>query len=146
VRLTDVPIRSANQHDAAAIAALLADLGYPTAPEEVRRRLARLGDGDRVLIADGGLIALHLVPRIAEGGPLARITALVVGSAHRRSGLGRALLAAAEHVASEWGCTQLEVSTALRPERAAAHAFYRTAGFDDSSTHSARYWKRLPVG
>ncbi len=136
-------IRPARPEDAAAVARLLAELGYPSTPQEVAQRIDALGGADAVLITDGALIALHRVPLLAEGGASARITALVVAAARRREGLGRALLAAAEEVARRWGCDLLEVSSGRRPERDPAHAFYLAAGFEDTAQRSARYWKWL---
>jgi GNAT superfamily N-acetyltransferase len=138
-----VTVREARPEDAAAIAALLGELGYPADPEAVAERLARMGPGDAVLIADGGLVALHRIPLLAEGGALARITAFVVAAGHRRTGLGTALLTAAEEVARTWGCDRIEVASGRRPEREAAHAFYLAAGFEETTRRSARYWKEL---
>ena len=136
-------IRPATPDDAAAIAELLRALGYPASPARVLSWLGELGDADRVLVSDGGLIALHRIPRIAEGSPFVRITALIVSPERRREGLGRALLGAAEEIARGWGCELLEVSSALRPERDAAHRFYPAVGFERASEHSLHYWKRL---
>jgi GNAT superfamily N-acetyltransferase len=136
-------VREAGPDDAGAIAALLGELGYPADPSAVTDRLARMGSADAVLLADGGLVALHRIPLLAEGGAVARITALVVAPSRRRAGVGRALLAAAEEVARSWGCWRAEVSSGRRPERDAAHAFYLAAGFEETTARSTRYWKEL---
>jgi GNAT superfamily N-acetyltransferase len=136
-------IRQATPADAPLIARLLAQLGYPATSAAVRERLARLGEVDRVLLCEEGFVAVHRVPLVAEGGCCARITALVVAVGHREAGVGRALVAEAEALAREWGCGLLEVSSARRPERLAAHSFYPALGFDDSGRDSIRYWKRL---
>ena len=136
-------IREATAEDAGLISGLLEELGYPATPAEVRKRLAELGGDDRVLICERGFVSLHRIPLLAEGGCLARITALVVFERHRGGGVGRALVGAAEAVARAWGCYLLEVSSGRRTERAAAHRFYPALGFEDSSAHSVRYWKRL---
>lgn len=52
-------------------------------------RLRSLSDADRILITEGGLIALHRIPLLAEGGAFARITALVVAPGQRNSGIAR---------------------------------------------------------
>src|SRR3954464_9648750 len=138
-------VRHAGDGDAEVIARLLGELGYPPPPPQVRERLRSLGDGDRVLLAgDGaGLVALHRIPRLAEGGQFARITALVVSAERRGQGVARRLLEAAEHPPRGWGCDLLEVSSGRRPERDAAHAAYRAAGFADAADHSVRYRKKL---
>jgi GNAT superfamily N-acetyltransferase len=136
-------IRPALPEDASVIAELLGALGYPATADQVRRRLSALGDSDCVLLTDGGLIALHRIPRLAEGDTLARITALVVTPERRGKGVGQALLRAGEEVARRWGSHLLEVSSGRRPERDAAHRFYPAEGFADADTQSVRYWKRL---
>jgi GNAT superfamily N-acetyltransferase len=125
------------------VAELLGELGYPAQPGIVEERLRALSDADCVLLAEGGLIALHRIPRLAEGGAFARVTALVVAPGQRRHGVARALTEAAEEVARGWGCDLVEVSSGRRSEREAAHAFYRASGFEDTGHGSARYWKRL---
>lgn len=57
-------IRRARIEDAPTIAALLAELGYPASDAEVEDRLDHLDGSDCVLIAPGGLIAQHRVPRL----------------------------------------------------------------------------------
>jgi GNAT superfamily N-acetyltransferase len=99
-----VEIRRARATDTLTIAALLTELGYPTTAAEAEDRLSHLDGSDCVLITAGGLIALHRVPRLAEGSPFARITALVVAGDRRGQGIARALLRAAEGVAGDWGC------------------------------------------
>jgi GNAT superfamily N-acetyltransferase len=138
-----VEIRPAQPGDVPAIARLLNDLGYPSSSREVRERLGSLDSCDRVFVTDGGLIALHRIPRVAEGGALMRITALVVAPERRGQGVGRALLHTAEETARQWGCDLIEVSSGRRAERDAAHAFYSAMGFEDSVARSVRYWKRL---
>ena len=136
-------VRRAAREDAPEIAELLSALGYPAVPLEVERRLSMLDDSDAVLVTAGGMIVLHRIPRLAEGDAITRITALVVAPERRGEGIGRALLAAAEGVARRWGCNLIEVSSGRRLERNAAHAFYRSAGFEDTAARSVRYWKQL---
>lgn len=145
-RLRAVEIRDATSGDAARVAELLTALGYTSAPGELCERLDALGDADRVLIAGdcAGLVALHRVPNLPEGGSFTRITALVVAPRRRRNGVARALLDAAERAARDWGSAFLEVSSGRRPERDAAHRLYQASGFRDTEPHSVRY--RKPLG
>lgn len=136
-------IRRARATDAPTIAMLLTELGYPTSAAEVKDRLGSLDGSDCVLVTRGGLIALHRVPRLDEGSPFARITALVVAADQRGQGIARALLGAAEDVARDWDCRLIEVSSARRRERDAAHLLYAAAGFEDTGERSVRYWKSL---
>jgi ribosomal protein S18 acetylase RimI-like enzyme len=128
--------RPATVEDAAAIAPLLAELGYPVAAEELRHRLPRLlaGPANGVLLAEGNdgpaaLIAYSLIHHLERSRPSCRITTLVTDPAKRRRGAAAALLAAVAEIAAAAGCERLEVTT--RPERAEALAFYLDAGFEE---------------
>jgi GNAT superfamily N-acetyltransferase len=129
-------VRPASVDDAAAIAPLLAELGYPTEPEEVRARLARVvaGRATGVLLAEidgapAALIAYQLIEHLERPQPTCRITTLVTAPDHRRRGAAATLLAAVEEIARETGCERLEVTT--RPHRDDALGFYLDAGFEE---------------
>lgn len=143
-------VRDATPLDADAVAGLLTQLGYPTSEVKAAERLAILADhpGARVLVADSpqgvvGVVSFQVIPLLAEGGSFARITALAVDPDQWRKGLGSLLLVAVEDGARNAGCTLVEVSSGRRPERDAAHAFYRGHGYQDIADRSTRYWKRL---
>jgi GNAT superfamily N-acetyltransferase len=135
-------IRAATPDDAPVVAALLAELGYPSEVTAVRERLAAT---DLVLLSepDAGLVALQRIPRLAEGGWFVRITALVVAEPSRGRGVGGALLAAAEAQAREWGAAMVEVTSGRRRERDAAHRLYLTAGYGDVADVSVHYRKAI---
>jgi len=129
-------VRPASAEDAAAIAPLLAELGYPVEPETARARLDRItaGAGRGVLLAEvdgvpAALIAYQLIEHLERPAPTCRITALVTDPEHRRRGAAARLLAAAEELARGQGCDRLEVTT--RPDREDALAFYLGAGFTE---------------
>ena len=128
-------VRAATEKDAAALAPLLGELGYPVATEallsRMRRMLAR--DDQKILIAerDGaalGLLALHVFPVLAYDADLALIMALVITQKTRGLGIGRALIDHAESMAKSLGASRLMVTTHNR--RADAHAFYERLGFE----------------
>lgn len=127
-------IRAAHASDAAALANLCTQLGYPTSPDSIPARLTRLdGDADvRVLVAVDdnaviGLATVHLRFTMNHETPLAQLTMLVVDERVRARGVGRALVGAAEAWARERGCKRFVVTTALR--RTDAHAFYEKLDF-----------------
>jgi GNAT superfamily N-acetyltransferase len=141
-------IRAAHREDAVAIAALLEQLGYPQEPGAVDARLTSwlADDSSRVLVAESGgtpvgVIALHVCPYFERPGRWARVTALAVDERHRRAGLGGELLAAAEEIARELGCSAVEVT--CRRERDAAQAFYHSRGYEDVCARSARFERVL---
>ena len=129
-------VRSAASGDAARIAELLTELGYPVGADEVAKRLAYWlpDDASQLLVAevDGlivGSISLHAIPYLERSGRWLRIESLVVDARMRRVGAGRTLMAAAERQARAWGCLQIEVTS--KRSRDDAHAFYDELGFED---------------
>jgi GNAT superfamily N-acetyltransferase len=136
-------VRHATAADAPVLAALAAELGYPTSPAAAEARLAELaGERSAALVtvdrggAVVGLLTLAVV-RYVHRPPDARITSLIVTREVRGQGHGTRLLRAADRLAHAWRCARLEVTSGFRlPE---AHAFYRARGFVESAhrfTHS----------
>ena len=130
-------VRAAGAADAAAIAGLLAELGYEAAPAEVEGRLGGL-ERSAALVAEldgdtAGVLTLSMVPVLHEPGDWCRITMLVVAERARRRGLARALVGEAEKIARDHGCVRIEVTSA--PHRAGAHDLYRDAGYGQVSEH-----------
>ena len=139
-------IREATAADAAVIAELMTQLGYPCTAGEARLRLGYwLGDpASRVLVAerDGrvvGCLSAHAVPYLERTGWWARIESLVVAESARGTGAGRALVEAAEDVAREWGCLAVEVTSARG--RADTQAFYPRMGYRGVCDRSERFFK-----
>jgi GNAT superfamily N-acetyltransferase len=131
-------VRPCRPKDAAAVSALLGELGYEVTPEAAAERVRRLMDtgldATFVAIDDGrplGLIALHRCQMIQYRAPVTRITALVVDQQARRRGIGRLLVDHALRWAEQRECELVELTSAL--DRAEAHAFYRDLGFEPNS-------------
>ena len=141
-------IRVARMTDAAALAELLTDLGYPHDQDDARARL-RLWAGDpqgSLLVAEDeervvGFVAVHAVPFVERTGHFARVTGLSVRPESRRAGIGRRLLQAAEEWAAAHGCSAVEITS--RRTRADAHAFYRDVGYEDVCDRAARFSRAL---
>lgn len=147
-----ITIRSVTDDDAPQLAVLLGQLGYPATPDEVRARLAYwAADSGGALLAAGpdtvaggalaGVAALHAVPFLEHTGYRGRLVALVVDTAYRGSGVGRALLAAAERRARALGCRDIEITSAR--DRLVAQGFYARMGYEDVCGRAARFVKRL---
>jgi GNAT superfamily N-acetyltransferase len=135
-------IRDGLLEDGDAIARLLDQLGYPSAPDAVLSRLERLRIvGDRVVVAelDGrvvGLAQLHVSPVIEYERPAAKIGALVVDESHRGQGIGRALVEAMEDEARRRRCVMLFLTSSGR--RDDAHEFYRRVGLEETGRRFAK--------
>lgn len=136
-------LRTATSADAASIAGLLTELGYPSDEAATAGRLeVLLARADHeVLVADlagsvVALCALRVEPSLIREGPQGRITALVVAEEHRGRGIGEALVRAAEGWLVERGAGRVVVNTALH--RAGAHAFYDRLGYTRTGTRFAR--------
>jgi GNAT superfamily N-acetyltransferase len=145
-----VEVRPATVEDAAAIAPLLAELGYPTEVPELRARLARIiaAEPTGVLLAEvdrslAGLIAYQLIQHLERPSPTCRITALVIDARHRRRGGARALVEAVAEVARGHDYDRLEVTT--QPDRADALALYLELGFEERPRRLVR-WARHDGG
>jgi GNAT superfamily N-acetyltransferase len=126
-------IRGASLADAAAIAALNGELGYPSSADEVTRRLAALveSDADALLVAEdrGRLVGwahVALKPSVLEVAS-AQLMGLVVTQMERSNGIGRTLLLAAEGWARERGVERMIVASRVTRER--AHRFYEREGY-----------------
>ncbi len=128
-------IRAMVAADAAAVADLAAQLGYPTDVAAMGERIGQVGSiGDRVALlvavddTDRPLGWAHVELRdTLVAAPAAQLMALVVGDGDRNKGIGRDLLTAAETWAAGHGSRTVQVAT--RVTRNDAHRFYRREGF-----------------
>jgi ribosomal protein S18 acetylase RimI-like enzyme len=141
-----VALREPIPEDAAAIAALLDELGYPTTAEQAAERLARIvADPSTVAyVAEvegevAGLGALHAQNLVERDECGCEVAALVVGERFRRRGIGELLMRAIEDEARARGARYVVLNTAHR--RADAHAFYEALGYEHTGR---RYAKKLP--
>ena len=125
-------VRAARLADAAALAELSTQLGYPSSETQVRERLRLLHDPERTLLVaetgDGvaGFIDVH-VQRTVEEDPYGEVGGLAVADGQRSAGLGRVLLEAAAAWSRERGLAHLWIRANLA-RGAAAHGFYEHVG------------------
>lgn len=135
---SQVTFRLAQASDAAAIAALFTDEGYPAGPSDIVARLGHFDDEvSRVLVAEHegdilGFIAVHAMPRFEHDDRILRILALVVDAGARERGVGKALMGEAERVGRELGAAFVELTAGHhRPE---ARHLYESLGYDSTVT------------
>jgi GNAT superfamily N-acetyltransferase len=127
-------LRRASAADATSIGELLGQLGYPASGPDVAERLVSLEAfvDAVVFVADldggvAGVVSGHLFPVLHQSHRAAYVTALVVGDAARRKGVGAMLVAAVEEWARQHGAARISVTSALH--RDDAHAFYEALGW-----------------
>ena len=127
-------IRPMRDTDAARVAALTTQLGYPVTAEELARRLAgvRTHHGHELLVAvdreDRAIGWIHVARHpTLESSEVAVIHGLVVDESARSGGIGRALVDAAEAWSREHGATSIIVRS--RSTRRRAHRFYQKIGY-----------------
>jgi GNAT superfamily N-acetyltransferase len=110
---------------------------------------AATGPDGGVIVVEGrhgslaGFASYRSVYFFEDGAPRCRITALTVDEGARRSGVAGVLLEEVERRARSHGCTEIEVASARRPERDAAHHLYPAAGFEDATSTVGFYSRRL---
>lgn len=134
-----VRIRPMKTDDAAAVARLSGELGYPAAAGEIAARLAGLSGrpAGALLVAEsaaGEVIGWIHVSEDATltDGPIAEIRGLVVDSRMRGHGVGRELVGAAEGWAASRGYPRVRVRSRIARED--AHRFYGSAGYSIAKT------------
>jgi len=144
-----VRLRPMSRFDAGCCRTLLTQLGYEMTEAELERRFDEVSSAPEhsLLVAEtaGQVVGLmHVFARPALENPReAVVQAIVVDEGLRRAGVGRLLMAAAEHWASERGCRSVVLSSNIA--RAPAHAFYAALGYRVSAT-SLVFRKELPPG
>lgn len=134
-------IRQSRHADADAIALLAAQLGYPAPALEVallHASIVQLPD-HAVFVAEDEQRAvvgwLHVfIARRVFVASFAELGGIVVDDAHRRHGIGSALLAKAEDWALSSGCSLIRIRS--NTQRLQADTFYRDCGLNPSKTQS----------
>jgi GNAT superfamily N-acetyltransferase len=137
-----VSIRRARVTDAAALAELSGQLGYPATSAQIRERLRRVVRASKhaVFVAESsetGVIGwIHVsVAALLESDARAEVNGLVVADGQRSLGAGAKLLEAAEHWARKHGCKYVNVRSNVIRDR--AHLFYLRQGYEHYKTQKA---------
>jgi ribosomal protein S18 acetylase RimI-like enzyme len=139
----DLAIREPKLSDAPELSKLICELGYKTTDSEMRQRLKSILSDERystfVAEIDNELCGMigTLTHRSHEHNDLSgKIIALVVSKRLRRSGIGRALIAAAEKDFVEKNVTRVTLTT--RFAREGAHRFYEALGYSKTGFRFAK--------
>ncbi len=141
-----VSIREISVEDAAAVARLTGQLGYPVTVEAMQQRIATLINlRDHVVYAAcmGDSVVGWIDVRIAhhlQSEPCGEIGGLVVDRQFRSRGIGALLVATGERWVAEQTIAKIRVRS--RIEREAAHRFYLRLNYSRTKT-SAVFVKTL---
>lgn len=154
MRTTEAPagvaltIRNASLSDAQALASLMCELGYETTSTEMRQRLKSIvsDKGFRTFVAEiddqvCGMIGTLTHASHEHNDFSGKIVALVVSKKKRRSGIGRALIAAAEKDFADRRVTRINLATRFTREQ--AHHFYEALGYSKTGFRFARQLQTL---
>lgn len=138
-------LREVDSRDAAAVAGLLGELGYPSTAVQAAERIERIASDPTTWLVvaelDGaiaGFGVLHVQNLVERDEPGCEVAGLVVGERFRRRGIGELLMEALEEKARQRGGKTMVVNTAHR--RADAHDFYEALGYEHTGR---RYAKEL---
>ena len=134
-------IRRARLRDAARIAELSGQLGYPASRAEIVQRMKRMRPAAQhaIFVAETekkvmGWLHVSVTP-LLEVVLRAEVNGLVVDENHRSVGAGAQLLDAAERWATKKGCQSMSIRSNVIRER--AHAFYLRQGYEHYKTQKA---------
>jgi GNAT superfamily N-acetyltransferase len=135
-------IRCAEPRDAARLAELAGQLGYPATAEEIARRIEETQHSSEscVFVAElaageiAGWIGVFVFRSIVDE-PRVELSGLVVDENVRSRGIGEKLLDRAEEWAREKGCGEVGLRCNVIRER--AHAFYERHGYKSAKTQKS---------
>ena len=138
----ELKIRRAKSADAARLAMLAGQLGYPATTAQMRARLRGVKPESQhaILVAESakdGVIGWVHVSRqpLLEVEIRAEVNGLVVAEDQRSLGAGARLLAAAEDWARKHGCKGMSVRSNVIRE--GAHKFYERHGYEHYKTQES---------
>ena len=141
-QIPGVIVRRARSSDANQIAKLSGELGYPSTPAKVIKRLRTLRPTSQHAVfvaetkADGVVGWLHIsISWLLESEARAEVNALVVSASQRSLGAGAQLLAAAEAWSKKQRCRTVNVRSNVVRDR--AHKFYLRNGYEHYKTQKA---------
>ena len=143
-------IRPADSKDYDQLTGLLRQLNPsdPEAPEVEFKVFREIVDSkylDLIVAEDKDILVgscyLNVIPNMTRGGrPYAIIENVITDSAHRKRGIGKALIERALEMAWQQNCYKVMLLSGRKQE--GVHAFYRQCGFDADEKQA--YVQRAP--
>ncbi|MBU6383722.1 MAG: GNAT family N-acetyltransferase [Verrucomicrobia bacterium] len=124
--------RQATQKDIPQLIGLIKQLGYCIDAATLQQNITLYGAAAFVIESNGaviGFLAYHILPQFHSSESHMRIVSVVVDAQHRNQGIGKKLLAEAERIALQEGCTVIELTSAAHRIAGGTHAFYKGQGY-----------------
>ena len=144
-------IRQASKADIKGLCRLMEQLnGRPLSPEEMERRLDFIerspaeelyvcaeitGEGKTAIL---GALGFRLRENLENRGRYGEVSLLVTDRRVRGRGIGKSLMAYAEHLATEQECMGTWLASGMGKVRE-AHVFYRSLGYEITGYKFAKY-------
>jgi N-acetylglutamate synthase-like GNAT family acetyltransferase len=131
--LNHVILRTPHSNDAAKLADLINQLGYPCTKDTMEERIKSLVPGiSSVCVAEIkgtiiGYAALDITHPFHLNNKIARLTSLIVDSPYRGKGIGKLLMTHTENIARNNQCEYIELTSGV--QRTDAHRFYTALGY-----------------
>jgi predicted N-acetyltransferase YhbS len=141
-----ITLRLAVPEDAASIADLIHQMGYPVSVSEAVDRIKKYSQPYyRLILAEQGgetvgLIALHIYEVLHLPAPEGRVISFCVDEKIRGNGVGTTLLKEAENFFKESGCYKIVLNCNLR--RTDTHLYYENRGYQFTSKHFAKFFMK----
>ncbi len=126
--------QSCGSKDIPSLQTLFLQLGYQTETAILAQRITAPQSMMSALVAETenavcGVIVINFILPVHENRLWALISALVIEESSRGSGIGQQLLQAAERLARDKQCAQIELSSSEK--RIRAHQFYENNGYKE---------------
>ena len=142
-------IRPIKYKDITVMPSLLTQLGYPCTLEQAQLRFEHLftlrdyytfvaEKDDKVV----GMVGFSKQFAYELDGPCVRVLALVVDGKNRNQGIAEKLMRTVENWAKVENCVAISLNSGNRPERLAAHQFYKKLGYVGKSTGFSKTLER----
>ncbi len=142
----NIIIRIAIPEDAASVADLINQMGYPVSESEAEIRIKHYSKPSyRLMLAEIegntiGLIALHIYDVLHLPAPEGRVISFCVDEKVRDKGVGTTLLTEAENFFKKSGCYKIVLNCNLR--RTDTHQYYLNRGYQFTSKHFAKFFMK----
>ena len=141
-------IRAAEAEDIPSLQTLFLQLGYQTETAILAQRITAPQSMMSALVAETenavcGVIVINFILPVHENRLWALISALVIEESSRGSGIGQQLLQAAERLARDKQCAQIELSSSEK--RIRAHQFYENNGYKEVRKRFVKHLSEPPA-